>query len=449
MAPVPATPPGTEVRSTHVKHGPATSNASPPRVRFGTGPLSSPTFRTLWTGSWLWYSIRSMELAVLSWLVLELTNSPARVALVGTVRMAPMVVFGLFAGMIADRVERLDLLLVTQLINIVVSSLFLAALFAGVVTPSHAYLMIGTTGSTWAFDFSARRSYFASTLRRRHVAHGVSLDTAALTGAFMIGPVIAGTTTQLLGTAGGFAVVWLCHVLGVLILLRVRVLGKRRKATRSAPSAPPVWRSLGAIGRDPTVAGVLLVTVLVNIFGFPYLTVVSVVARNHLGVGSALYGLLMSAAGIGAFTASSVLAGGPGRRPSERLYLLGSGLLLVGIGAFAASPWYPTSLVALLIAGFGFGGFGVMQVALILSRVSQETRGSAMGALSLAIGAQPIGIWTLGNLAEATDVRTSLFLFAAAGLVALSVVAMVHPAFRGRSVRPRVANGSLESSDER
>ena len=177
------------------------SNGSPsiaaaetsPQSRFQTfRALSNPTFRRLWFAGWVWYVNRMMEMAVLSWLVLQLTDSPSQVALVGVFRMAPMFLLGLIAGSVSDRFPRKYVMISTQFVNLGVTAGMLAVLVFGQIAPWHAFLATFLTGCAWAVDFSARRAYFAEIFNGDALTNAISLDVVALTGSSIIGPPVRG-----------------------------------------------------------------------------------------------------------------------------------------------------------------------------------------------------------------------------------------------------------------
>ena len=107
-----------------------------------------------------------MEFSVLTWLVLHLTDSPAAVALVGVFRAIPMFLLGLVAGSLADRFPKRRIMISGQITNLAVFIAVTVLLTFGVVRQWHVYAAIFASGSVWALDYSARRSYYADVLER-------------------------------------------------------------------------------------------------------------------------------------------------------------------------------------------------------------------------------------------------------------------------------------------
>ena len=168
--------------------------------------LANPTYARLWWTNWLLYTARMMELVALSWFVLEITDSPSKVALVGVSRMLPMFLLGLVAGSLADRFSKVGVLLGVQVLNLIVGCSVLALLISGNIDVWHVYLAIFLTGTGWTLDFAARRSYYSELFAPAGLVNAISLDTASLTGSMMLGPFLGGALISLVGFSGTYAV---------------------------------------------------------------------------------------------------------------------------------------------------------------------------------------------------------------------------------------------------
>lgn len=146
----------------------------------------------LWLANFLSYTPRWMQLTLLAWLILELTDSPWLVALVGFFSSIPMLMFGLLGGVLADRFHRQRLLVVLQVINVVASLLLTFVLAAGMVEVWHGYGVILVTGTSWALGFPARRALIVDLLGSKGIANAVALDAIGMNGSRVIGPAMAG-----------------------------------------------------------------------------------------------------------------------------------------------------------------------------------------------------------------------------------------------------------------
>ena len=137
-----------------------------------------------------------MELAVASWLVLELTDSPMEVALVGTFRMLPMFVLGLVAGELADRFSKKRLLVIAQMLNVTGAAAMLVLVVTGLVAPWHVYVCTFLIGMAMTTDFPARRGYFAEIFDASRLTNAIAMETAAMMGSFMLGPADGGVCSS-------------------------------------------------------------------------------------------------------------------------------------------------------------------------------------------------------------------------------------------------------------
>ncbi len=392
--------------------------------------LRNPVFRRLWMAGWVWYVNRMMEMAVLSWLVLELTDSPSQVALVGVFRMAPMFLLGLVAGSVSDRFPRKYVMISTQIVNVVVVGGMLAVLVGGDVEPWHAYLATFLTGSAWAVDFSARRAYFAEIFRGDALTNAISLDVVALTGSSIVGPLFAGTIIELVDFSGSYALMLGLYVAVGWVLFTIP------KTESMGEEKMPVLRqlkeSVTMLASNRALVAALTITVSLNFFGFPFLTMVPVIGRDVLGANAFLYGILAGAAGVGSLTGAIIIASRQIRNHGQ-VYSLGSAFMLGIMVLFALSEWYTVSLVLLMVAGLGMAGFATMQPTIALRAVSPEMRGRAMGAIALGIGASPLGMLTVGWMAEPENLgpQMALAVLTGTGFVVVMVLRLLLPELRG------------------
>ena len=369
-------------------------------------------------------------MAILSWLVLELTDSPSQVALVGVFRMAPMFLLGLAAGSISDRFSRKYVMLSIQVVNLSVTAGMLALLLFGEIAPWHAYLATFLMGSAWAVDFSARRVYFSEIFSGDALVNAVSMDVVALTGSSIIGPLFAGTIIELIDFSGAYTLMLVLFVIAAVLLLTIP------NTSTIIANRPAVLmqlvESLRVIRTNRVLLAALTITVSLNFFGFPFLTMVPVIGRDILGANAFFYGVLAAGAGVGSLTGAIVIASQRISNP-QRIYSLGAAFMLLMLILFALSPWYALSLVLLIGAGFGMAGFATMQPTIAMQAVQPEMRGRAMGAVALGIGASPLGMLFVGWLAEQVGPQFAVAGLAAAGVVVVMLLRLALPELRGQS----------------
>jgi MFS family permease len=282
-----------------------------------------------------------MDLILLGWLAFQLTDSPFMVGLAAFARSAPLMVLGPFTGLVADRMHRGRVLVITQSLGLV-TALTLAAVFAagrGGFWPLVGLEML--FGVLWALDFPARRTALYTLVGSRRVATAISLETVSMQVAKMVGPVLAGVGLAHLGPAPCYAGVAALYAIGLLVFVDL----PGRIGGPSGRDVTSVVASLGAgfreAWREPTVRAVLLITVMMNVLFFPYQHVLPVFARHVLGVGPEWLGGLVAADGLGALLGALAIAGRRGFLPHGRLFgvaVLAAPFLLLGFTSLRW-PW--------------------------------------------------------------------------------------------------------------
>ena len=366
----------------------------------------------------------------LQWLVLQMTNSPAQVALVGVARMAPMFFLGLVAGSIADRFPKQRVILAGQAVTLVVTSVMLALVATETIEAWHVYPAIVITGTAKVIDFAARRSYLSDLFEGRRLTNAVALDSVASMGiGSTLGPLLSGGLIALYGYTGAYVVIVGATVGATLLVMTIQHSGGGASSVPAAQPGAQVTEAFHTLRANRALWAVLAVTVVHNFFCMPYQQMVPVIARDSLGVGSALYGLLASTSGLGALMGTLLIAGHAVRRQGT-VYSLGATLMLTFVFLFSFSSFYPLSIVLLLVAGLSNAGFVVMQPLLVLQAVPKSLRGRAMGALALSIGVGPLGVLTIGFLAEGYGAATAVAIMTGCGFLLINLLRLPFPSLR-------------------
>ena len=402
---------------------------SPLRIARTRRPLGGQTLRAfytrgfwrVWAGSMVWYSARWMDLFVLQWQVLVMTDSAFQVSLIGFYRMAPMFVFGLLTGLLADRMDRRTVLLTAQLWNALASAAIGTLILTGCLELWHLAVLVTALGFSWALDLPSRRSYIYDMVGPRRVVNAMALDHVGMDGAKIVGPILGGLLWPVIGAGGCLLILSVGYLVNFCLYLQL-------PSAAPPPSAgsPRVLRSLMEgltyVLRTPVVLGVLSITAVMNLLGFPYQHMVPVVGRQVLGLGPLPTALLVAADGLGALTGSLVVASLGDVRWKGRLFVVGSFLLMGTVLLFSFSRWYLLAFGLLFLAGVGVACFATMQSSLILTSASDAMRGRAMGTLMLAIGFGPLGALQIGALASAWGAPLALTVSAGSGVLLLSLI---------------------------
>jgi MFS family permease len=393
--------------------------------------LQQRDFFLLWASGGVTNTCRWMEMGVLGWLVLELTDSPWQVALAGAARSAPMLAFGLFSGLIADRKNRWHVMLITQTGNALVTAALLVLLLLDAIQPWQVFLGAFVLGCSTILDMPSRRSLIYDVVGPHKLVSAMSLETVNNTVGKFIGPLLGGVFIELTGFEGVYLFFLLAYLLTLLLILQIRA--------GNIPSPPvgtqSIWQSLASGLRyaiqNRMVLGVLCTTILMNALGFSYVQLLPVVARDQLQIGPGLMGVLASADGMGTLIGALTLAALGSIRHQGRIFAVGALLELGSLLVFALSPWYGLSFVLLVLVGMGNSGFSTMQSTIILLSAAPGMRGRAVGILGLCIGSTPLGLLELGAVAAMFGAPTAIGFNAAIALMLMVPVIGFTPLLLG------------------
>ena len=428
-------------------------------------------YRLLWASNFFAYVSRWMQMTMLGWFVFEQTGSPFLVTLVGFSGMGPLVVLGVFGGVLAERVDKRRLLLGTLFANLVAAALMAALIFSDLILSTsllqfwHAYVVMLVGGIGWGLDMPSRRSIVLDVLGRARVNNAVALDSIGMHSSRMLGPLLGGalitasryTLADGYGLEAGYAATLVFFVASAAMLLKMRTMARekpvaaqpamsdvaataadrlRMRARRAAMSAWAVIDNLkqgfNYVWGHSTLRAVVLITVFMNLLLFPYQQLIPVVAEEVLMVGATLMGLLLAVEGFGALIGSTLIASASNMTHHGRVYFGGSMLGLLMLLLFSFSEWYGASLSLMLILGLGTAGFGTMQATIILLVARDDMRGRGLGIITLAIGAGPIGALLIGAVAERMGAPIALTINAVLGIVTVGLTGLLLSSLLGR-----------------
>ena len=380
--------------------------------------LRSRPFLAVWGAGILNGVMRWLELLVVGLYVYQQTGSPFLVGLVSMLRLLPMALFGPFLGALADAIgrRRLYLLLTAGAAVTTAAQALLAALDA--IEIWHLAIGCFLSGAYGAADMPARRILLGEIAGSGQVAKAIVLDSLMNNVTRMLGPLVGGGVLQLFGLTGSFLVGCASCLLAFLLVWRVR-----------DPGPPPLsggWR-IGATMLDGlriartsrAIVGLLLITVLFNVFSFPTSGMVPVIGEGKLQLTPVLIGLLSASEGAGATLGSLALAIYGREAWYRRIYWGGLLLCFLSILLFAAADWALLAGLALFCMGLGVAGFSAMQTTLVYLAVPPQARSRVMGLVSFCIGTAPLGFLHIGWLADWLGPAPALAVMAAEGLLAL------------------------------
>jgi len=400
----------------------------------GRGPLSliaEAEFRKLWSVGVLQGAMRWLELLAIGVWTYALTESPVLVALMTVLRQAPMALFGSVTGALAERLDRKAILVVCQATMALTTTVLALLVATGGIELWHVGLGAFVNGFCWSTDLPVRRTILGESVGVDRLGPAMSMDSASNNATRMIGPLAGGALYAAVGLGGAYAVAAVFYGVSALVAASIRFTPAASEPRRFALIAD-IREGLAYLRRSRALLGHLGVTVVVNLFGFPYAAMAPVVGRETFAVDPVRIGLLLTVEGFGAFAGAVAIAFLATPRRFRLIYLSGSALFMVAVLAFSVTTSYGVALVVLTAGGVGIAGFASMQSAIMFSESPPAIRSRLMGVLSVCIGAGPIGVLHVGWLADRIGGSLALTVIGVEGLVALAALVVAVPELRGR-----------------
>ncbi|MBT4906332.1 MAG: MFS transporter [Rhodospirillaceae bacterium] len=363
---------------------------------------------------------RWLEMLVAGVYAFDTTGSPFLVALLVILRMMPLVAFGSIVGTFADRLSPKIFMCVTMLGAMLVSGTVFVLFLIG----HDSYWLVAfasfVSGLVWTTDMPLRRRMLGDVAGMARVAQAMSLDAATNNATRMLGPLFGGLIYQWQGAGGAYMLSAALYAACVIVLVFVSAKLVNAGALRPASRALDDLRAgFAYVARDRDVLRIMLVTIIFNLWGFPFLAMIPVVGRDELQVSASIIGGLTALEGGGAFLGSVIIASRVRIRSYRRLYYFG--LLGYLFAAFTAG-WMvdvvPMAL-ALVVVGLCASGFSTMQSTLIYTVAPPEMRGRLFGVLVICIGSGLIGFANIGLMGEWFGGSTAMRIVAAEGLIPL------------------------------
>ena len=378
----------------------------------------NPEFLRLWGIGAVSSTVRWLEMLAIGVFVFDLTGSPSQVALMLILRMVPLACFGILVAAIVERVGHRRMLMFGIIAMIGVSALLAFLSTTEQIQLWHIGMGTFVSGMFWALDFPVRKTLLGGAVDAGSIGHAMSLDTVTNNGTRMLGPILGGVFLQWVGLTGVYGFAAMAYVLALLWTVSLRP--KTRSPRHSGHGVfSAITRSLSLLRSRPLLAGVLMVTVVFNLWGFPFVSMIPVIGKEVLGLNSFHVGLLMSAEGCGALVGALLIVGVGQVRYYRRLYVCGISLFLVVAVIFSQVTLSAGSAACLLLGGLGAAAFAAMQSTLILLKAPEEARSLMMGLLSVCIGMAPIGFLHIGLLADWLGARAAIAILASEGILTL------------------------------
>jgi MFS family permease len=384
----------------------------PPIVR----SLRNPDFRIFWSGNFLSNTGTWMQNVAQGWLVLELTNSSFWLGMVGFASSIPFLVFTLFGGVIADRVNKRHLLLTTQTIMMLLAFLLAGITYFRVISIRSLVAIAFLNGIAMALNAPSYQALVPQLVRRSDLPNAVALNAAQFNMSRVIGPTLGGYAMAILGIAGNFFLNGVSFLAVLGSLFRIHYPEEKRQGHAT------IWQSLkegfAYVWSRPQMWAIIGLIASASLLLLPFLTFVPYFAKNILHTDERGLGFLMAFSGLGAFLAALTIAQ-LGAIRHRGIVIIASGLfVMAAVIGFCYSHSFAFSAAMQLCEGYGM----IMTISTVNVAMQQlssnEMRGRVMGIYATSLlGLPPIGSLIAGGL--------SRFMPAEHVIAAMSATAMV------------------------
>ena len=372
------------------------------------GPLSAfryPSFRYLW-GSNLGATIAfGMEMVIIGWLVLELTNSPALVGLAGACRVAGMGL-GPFFGAIADRFNRKRILLIVRIASMGYPLILALLYYFSLLQVWHIFILVLYGSFVRVFNMITVNALAADVVERRSLTSAVGMLGVGMGITTILGPLIGGYLYDYVGVGGCFLIMAAAYLYSCITLVPMRFEASQ-KPEYSESVSKTVIVGITYVWNDRSLLTLMIFAAIANFFIFPcIMALMPVFARDVLGIGTSSFGWLLAARGLGRLVGAFIISAS-GKFRHKRWLLVG--LMIASpilLGSFATTHAFPVSVGLITLVGLSNGVAMVIVQVLLLTWSSEEFRGRVVGIRMFVIIFEAIGSLISGALANLWGIAT-------------------------------------------
>jgi MFS family permease len=341
-----------------------------------------------------------MQTTAQQYFVYELTQSRAYLGYVGFAAGVPTWLFMLYGGVIADRVSRRTLLILTQTSMMVLAFLLAGLTFSGRVQPWHLIAFAFLLGIANAFDAPTRVSFVAELVDREDLTNAIALNATMFNSATALGPAVSGAVYALLGPAWCFIVNGISFIAVIIALLMMRIEPTVSPVPKNS-ALKDIQAGFRYVASHKLIRVIIGNLAIISLFGMGFITLLPDWAANVLGGNEATFGLLQSSRGAGALIGALALASLGHIHFRGKLLALGTFIFPLLMLVFAAIHWLPLSMLSLVCVGMAFIVLMNSANALVQTQVRDDLRGRVMGIYTLTFfGIMPIGSFLAGEAAE-------------------------------------------------
>ena len=362
-----------------------------------------------------------MQNAAQQWLVYEQTSSAALLGVFGFASQFPMLLLAWVGGYVGDRYSRHRGVITTQSFSMVFAFLLAGLTLGHVIQTWHLIVIAFILGIINAFDVPIRQAFFVHMVQKEDLPNAIALNSSIFNGARIIGPPLAGFAIAYIGAGWCFFLNGMSFIAVIVALLMMRIPKMDIRPTDESPIRAFSEGFRFAMNDGPIRSALFLLSTL-SLFGLQYSVFLPIYARDILHGDAKTFGLLMSAAGVGAFLGALQFAARTQYKGLARW--IGATCTVCAVGLLVISQVSSFWLCAAVLFAVGFAATSQMAATntIIQQRVPDEMRSRLMAVYAtLFMGVQPIGALFAGYIAKHLGAPHALFLLGVLVLIACAI----------------------------
>jgi MFS family permease len=389
--------------------------------------LSVRNFRVYWLGMFASLIGTWIQQVAQSWLVFKLTNSAFLLGVVGFLGSIPVLFLSLFGGVLADRVNKRDILIVTQMLFMLLAFLLALLTQLKMITPLQIMAVALFNGVIMAFDAPARQAIVVELVGKNKLFNAIALNSVAFNSSRVIGPALAGILVAAIGMSGCFYINAISFFAVIIALYSIN-MPMAEEPARNNGAFSDLKEGLHFVRGHRLILALISMVAVVSLFGVAHVILMPIFADSILQVGVKGLAMLMSASGCGAVIGALLLARLGDFKHKGRLLFSSVMAFSLSLIVFSFSKSYPLSLLALTFTGFSSVTAIALVNTILQTKVEDRFRGRVMSVFMITFaGMMPFGNLIAGSLAHTLGVSFAVMAGGIACVLFFMVVAFIYP----------------------
>ncbi|MBI2761311.1 MAG: MFS transporter [Chloroflexi bacterium] len=407
--------------------------------------LKNPNYRMFWFGMLASMTAMQMQQIARGYLAFDLTGKATAVGLVSVAWAVPQILFSLFGGVVADRVEKRNLLMITQSLTGLLALITAILLHTGVITITHLVLLGIAQGTVFAFNMPARQSLVPELVGQQDLMNAIALNNAGMNFTRIFGPSLAGLiiASDLIGLTGVYYLNASLYIVYIAFISKIPVTGST-VGRKKAPMVAEFRDGIRYIRTHSMLPTLLTLGFLPIILGMSYQSMLPVISKRVFDAGSQGLGFMAGAAGLGALIGSLVVASLTSLKRKALLQLAMGMAFGFSLILFSLAPNLIAAMAVLLLVGGAATFYQTLNNTLVMTSTDAAYQGRVMSVYMISMSLMPLSALPVGIIVDHVGARPTLGFAGAAVAAVVAAVTLLHPRYRrmetiapvgGRAVR--------------